>query len=89
MTVFRAVETRLCLVRAANTGISAIIDPDGAINSQTAIFTRAVLKGKVKYIDKKTFYAAYGDVFVYICFIMLIAYELTKRRRSGHAGRTK
>jgi apolipoprotein N-acyltransferase len=89
MTVFRAVETRLYMVRAANTGISAIIDPVGAITSQTAIFTRAVLKGEVKYIDKKAFYAAYGDIFVYVCFIMLIVYELTKRRRRGHAGTNK
>lgn len=87
MTVFRAVETRLYLVRAANTGISAIIAPTGAISSRTAIFTRTVLRGEVKYIDKKTFYAAYGDIFAYICFIMLIAYGIIIRRRTRHAGR--
>jgi len=89
MTVFRAVETRLYLVRAANTGISAIIAPTGSINARTAIFTRTVLKGEVKYIDKKTFYAAYGDIFVYICGFMLIVYELIRRRRRGYAGRNK
>ena len=35
MSVFRAVETRLYLVRAANTGISAIVDPTGKIIAQT------------------------------------------------------
>ncbi|MHB8828888.1 MAG: apolipoprotein N-acyltransferase [Syntrophales bacterium] len=89
MTAFRAVEARLFLVRAANTGISAIIDPTGSISSRTAIFTRTALKGEVKYIDKKTFYAAYGDVFVYICLIMLVAYEIIGRRRRKHAGRNK
>ncbi|MBW6485542.1 MAG: apolipoprotein N-acyltransferase [Syntrophobacterales bacterium] len=87
MTVFRAVETRLFLVRAANTGISAIIAPTGQISSRTAIFTRTVLRGEVKYVDKKTFYAAYGDTFAYICFIMLIVYEVITRRRMKHAGR--
>ena len=89
MTAFRAVEARLFLVRAANTGISAIIDPTGSINSRTAIFARTALTGEVKYIDKKTFYAAYGDVFAYICFITLIAYEIITRRRMKHAGRNK
>jgi len=89
MTAFRAVEARLYLVRAANTGISAIIAPTGEINSRTAIFTRTVLKGEVKYIDKKTFYAAYGDVFAYICGLLLIAYEIIERRRTKNAGRNK
>jgi apolipoprotein N-acyltransferase len=72
MTVFRAVETRLYLVRAANTGISAIIDPSGKILSRTPLFERTVLKGEVKIIDVKTFYAAYGDLFVGLCGIVLL-----------------
>ncbi len=67
MTVFRAVETRLFLVRAANTGISAIVDPVGRITAQTGIFERTVLAGDVKFIDEKTVYGAYGDIFVYLC----------------------
>jgi len=87
MTVFRAVETRLFLVRAANTGISAIIDPTGAIQARTELFARDVLRGSVKFIDKKTFYAAYGDIFVFICLITLVAYEIIERRRRRHEGR--
>jgi len=87
MTVFRAVENRLYLVRAANTGISAIIDPTGKILSQTGLFERTVLKGEVKYIDEKTFYAAYGDVFVYLCGIVLIPYYFILQRRRKNAGR--
>ena len=87
MTVFRAVENRLYLVRAANTGISAIIDPTGKILSQTGIFERTVLKGEVKYIDEKTFYAAYGDMFVYVCGIVLIPYCFILQRRRKNAGR--
>jgi apolipoprotein N-acyltransferase len=87
MTVFRAVENRLYLVRAANTGISAIIDPTGKILSQTGLFERTVLKGEVKYVDEKTFYAAYGDIFVYLCGIMLIPYYFILQRRRKDAGR--
>jgi apolipoprotein N-acyltransferase len=85
MTVFRAVETRLYLVRAANTGISAVIDPTGKILSRTGIFERTVLKGGVKFIDEKTFYAAYGDIFVYLCGIVLILNYFIKRRRKKNA----
>jgi apolipoprotein N-acyltransferase len=82
MTVFRAIETRLYLVRSANTGISAVIDPTGRIVSRTGLFERTVLKGEVKFIDAKTFYEAYGDVFVYGCALFLIiGYGMQKRRR--------
>ncbi len=85
MTIFRAVENRLYLVRAANTGISAVIDPTGKILSRTGLFERTVLMGEVKFIDEKTFYAAYGDLFVYLCGIVLITYCFIKRRRRKNA----
>jgi apolipoprotein N-acyltransferase len=86
MTVFRAIESRLYLVRAANTGVSAIIDPKGEILSRTEIFERTTLTGDVKIIDEKTCYAAYGDVFVYLCAIaLLIMTVLSMKRREKHA----
>jgi apolipoprotein N-acyltransferase len=88
MTVFRAVENRLYLVRAANTGISAIINPMGEIISRTGLFQRTVLQGEVKIIDEKTYYAAYGDLFVYACILTLVLiYILAKQRRKKDAGR--
>lgn len=88
MTVFRAVENRLSLVRAANTGISAIIDPRGNIITQTGLFERTALKGTIKIVGVKSYYAAYGDVFVYGCIAILIVLSLSKKkRRTKHAGR--
>jgi apolipoprotein N-acyltransferase len=82
MTIFRAIETRLYLLRAANTGISAVIDPKGTIVSRTGLFERTALKGEVKFIDAKTFYEAYGDLFVYGCALFLIiGYGMEKRRK--------
>jgi apolipoprotein N-acyltransferase len=72
MTIFRAVETRLYLVRAANTGISAIVDPRGQIVAKTNIFQKDALKGKVKFLNIPTFYAEYGDILVSVCFILAI-----------------
>ncbi|PIP08950.1 MAG: apolipoprotein N-acyltransferase [Syntrophobacteraceae bacterium CG23_combo_of_CG06-09_8_20_14_all_50_8] len=81
MTAFRAVENRLYLLRAANTGMSAIIDPTGKIISHTNLFAVATLKGKVRFIDNRTFYMAYGDVFVYLCLIFLALVILTSLKR--------
>jgi len=72
MTIFRAVETRLYLVRAANTGISAIVDPRGQIVAQTNVFQKDSLKGKVKLLKIPTFYAEHGDILVSACFILSI-----------------
>lgn len=86
MTVFRAIENRLYLIRAANTGISAIIDPKGSIVSRTGLFERTILKGDVKIIDEKTLYAAYGNAFVYLCAIVLLIIIIsTRQRRKRHA----
>ena len=72
MAVFRAVETRLYLVRAANTGISAIVDPKGEIVARTNIFEQTAIKGEVKYSNIPTIYAEYGDVLAVVCFLLLL-----------------
>lgn len=83
MTVFRAVENRLFLIRAANTGISAIIDPVGRITHRTGLFERTTLSGSVKFLDEKTCYTLYGDIFVYVCFIsLLVIFFISMKRRN-------
>ena len=76
MAVFRSVETRLYLVRAANTGISGIIDPGGHIVAETKIFQNDALKGYVKFVNIPTFYAKHGDILVTVCFVLIIFYFL-------------
>ena len=64
MVVFRAVENRRPVIRAANTGITGIIDSRGKIISQTDIFVQDKIIGNV-FPEKnfKTFYTLYGDIF--------------------------
>ena len=71
MTIFRSVESRLYLVRAANTGISAIVDPKGRLIAKTEIFTRDALAGSVRFISIPTIYARFGDWFVWLCYLIL------------------
>jgi len=82
MAVFRAVENRLYLLRAANTGISAIIDPTGAIVHKTELFEPAAIRSQVKSLTGNTFYAAHGDLFALICLalgVILMVISLVRR----------
>jgi apolipoprotein N-acyltransferase len=54
--VLRAIENRKSVIRAANGGISTIIDPLGRTTAETEMFTRTVLTGEV-YLNKgETFF---------------------------------
>jgi apolipoprotein N-acyltransferase len=67
MTRFRAIENRIWLARAANTGISALISPSGKVVTETPLFERMQLGGTVGLGAEKTFYTHYGDLFAQIC----------------------
>lgn len=70
---FRAIENRRFLIRAANTGISAVIGPSGKIQSPTDLLQKAVSQGTFSFIEKKTPYTRYGNVLVFLCVIILSA----------------
>ena len=64
MAAVRAIENRVALVRVANTGISAVVRPDGAIESTIPLGTRGVRIAEVG-TDRRasTFYTRHGDWF--------------------------
>jgi len=64
---FRAVENRVFIARAANTGITGFIDPNGRILKQGGIFTEEAMHGTIRLSKEKTFYTLYGDVFAWVC----------------------
>jgi apolipoprotein N-acyltransferase len=70
---FRAIENRRYLIRAANTGISAVIEPSGKVQSPTNLLQEAVSRGTFSFIEKKTLYTRYGNVLVFLCAIILCA----------------
>lgn len=67
MNVFRAVENRRCVVVAANTGYSGVIEPTGGISAKTKLFETGTLTARVGPMKKVTFYTWWGDVFAVIC----------------------
>jgi len=72
------------LVRAANTGISAFVDPWGRIIKPSGLFTPAVLTEEITYrANTATFYTRYGDLFAIACSLLgvvLIGYIILKRQ---------
>ncbi len=65
----RAVDNRIYLVRAANTGISAIVDPAGRIVRRTDLLESAVLSGAIAPLSGRPLYARAGDGFAWACAI--------------------
>lgn len=57
----RAVEQRVGIARAANTGISMFIDPFGRTHQRTELFEAAVRVGTVYTTDSTTLFSRWGD----------------------------
>jgi len=88
MGVVRAVENRRYMVRNANTGISAIIDPYGRIESSTRIGVRTILDGTAHFRSDLTFYTRYGDVFAYANVLVAVLAIAIAAKENHHARRT-
>jgi apolipoprotein N-acyltransferase len=85
MARFRAVETGKYLVRAANTGISGVIDPRGRVVERTALFEPRVLVRDVPVVRGQTFYARHGDVFAWACALATLSLAGMTLRADGAA----
>jgi len=90
MSVFRAVENRVPVVRSANTGISCIITPTGEIIGRVQegvkdLFVEGYLTGKIPLSEGKTFYTVHGDVFAISALVYSVcsvgAYVLKRFQR--------
>lgn len=84
ITVFRAVENRRSLVRAANTGISGFIDPMGRVLSKTNLFEENAVAMKVPLLEGQTFYTRFGDCFALLGLaisLALVAFKAAKQIR--------
>ncbi len=72
MSAMRAVETKVPLVRVANTGISTVIEPNGQITARTPLFTRGTETEAVNWRPELTFYDRFGDVFAQTAFALTL-----------------
>jgi apolipoprotein N-acyltransferase len=69
----RALETGRYLLRAANTGITSIVAPNGKIVQQLPLFEIGVLRGEITPMGGLTPYAQMGDLPILIFSLVLLA----------------
>ena len=78
----RAIEQGRFLVRAANTGVSGVIDPYGRVLARSGLFEPAVLVEDVRLLDELTIYARFGDAPAYAgAVVAAVALGCGRRRR--------
>ena len=75
----RAIEEGLPLVRAANTGVSAVIDPLGRIIASLPLGTEGVLDAALPRPIERTFYARFGDGPAHLVVLAALAVVLWRR----------
>jgi apolipoprotein N-acyltransferase len=81
MASMRAIEQGRYLARAANTGISGVVDPYGRIVQQSAIFEQAGLVEEVRFLTGRTVYSIIGDAVAYVSIALIAAALFTTGRR--------
>jgi len=79
MAVFRAVENRRSLVRSANTGVSAFIDPLGRITGDTPLFQPFYLVRDIPLLQINTLFVSFGHYFGLICLLACLPLWLLLR----------
>jgi len=81
-SVFRAVENRVYLARAANTGYSCVIDPRGRVIGEVVagegkrLFVPGWVTASVGRSGPPSFYRRHGDLFSWLCVFSALAATL-------------
>jgi apolipoprotein N-acyltransferase len=83
---FRAVETRTPLIRAANSGVTAIVDQNGHINTMTGLFVEGFRIGEVRPGSGNSIYLKIGDSAAWLCVFLtagIVGLTWFRRRKAG------
>lgn len=83
MTAVRAAENRVWTARAANTGVSAIIDDRGRVRMQTKLFEQTLLVADVPLRTGGSFYARHGDWLPIAASLVIVALAVASRMQRG------
>jgi apolipoprotein N-acyltransferase len=83
----RAAENRRWILRAANDGVTATVDPAGRVIGRLPLYTEGSLSTGFNFISEQTFYTRHGDWFPLVCAIialtaLIAAFAEAPRRKS-------
>ena len=81
MASMRAIEQGRYLARAANTGISGVVDPYGRVVEDAGVFVQAGLVSEVRLLTDRTVYSVLGDAVAYGSLALIVAGLVVMRRR--------
>jgi len=79
----RAVEHRRFLVRATNSGVSAVVDPTGRVVARTGLLTRETLRATVHSLEGETLYGRLGDWPGWVAALLVLIADPRLRLGSG------
>ncbi|TDR80266.1 apolipoprotein N-acyltransferase [Paludibacterium purpuratum] len=85
----RALETGRFMLRSTNTGMTAIIRPDGAVDAIAAPFTRQVLLGFAEGRTGLTPFMRYGNLPVLLAGVLMLFAPLIRLRRRAPSERPR
>jgi apolipoprotein N-acyltransferase len=83
MAVIRAVENRRSLARAANTGISTIIDPLGRETGVSPLFEPFFHVAEIPLLEEKTVFTRFGHHFGLFCLLALFPLVALAKRKNN------
>jgi apolipoprotein N-acyltransferase len=78
----RALETGRTMLRATNTGMTAVVDPDGGVRARLPAFQAGALQAQVRGYTGSTPYVRWGDgpVLAAVCVFLLLGLPRLRRR---------
>ena len=74
---FRAIELRVPIVRSTNTGVSAFITETGRTVMSLELFLEGTISWDMRLKNSYSFFAGYGNLLLYIYFILCMFFLLT------------
>lgn len=86
LAVLRAVEQHRYLLRATNTGVSAIVDPYGRVLTQTPLYETVAVQAQIQPLEKITIYhtihSYLAPIFVGLAALLLVVARLRTPKRT-------
>ncbi len=80
----RALETGRYMLRATNTGVTAIINQHGEVEGLAPVFVATVLEGTVQGFQGATPYVRFGNVPVLVLMLLMLTLVMASTWRSRH-----